>query len=114
MVLKIEVDDASSGGDTQLSMASDTITLEGMLYQHDGLKERLINAFGCAEMAALSAFRRKTGFWQRFSRLRARLHGGSADFGQTCRHAISLLRTRNRLPSANSMKSWARFLTSPR
>ena len=37
MVLKIEGDDTSSGGDTQLSMASDTITLEGMLYQHDGL-----------------------------------------------------------------------------
>lgn len=37
MVLKIEADDASNGGDTQLSMASDTVTADGMLYQRDGL-----------------------------------------------------------------------------
>jgi hypothetical protein len=37
MVLKIEADDASNGGDTQLSMASDTVTADGMLYHRDGL-----------------------------------------------------------------------------
>lgn len=37
MVLKIESDDHSNGGDTQLSMASDTVTADGMLYHRDGL-----------------------------------------------------------------------------
>ncbi len=37
MVLKIEADDASNGGDTQLSMASDTVTADGLLYKRDGL-----------------------------------------------------------------------------
>jgi len=37
MVLKIEADDGSNGGDTQLSMASDTVTADGLLYRRDGL-----------------------------------------------------------------------------
>ncbi len=37
MVLKIEGDDGTNGGDTQLSLASDTITANGLLYQRDGL-----------------------------------------------------------------------------
>lgn len=37
MVLKIEGDDGSNGGDTQLSMASDTVTADGVLYHRDGL-----------------------------------------------------------------------------
>ncbi len=37
MVLKIDADDGSNGGDTQLSMASDTVTADGMLYRRDGL-----------------------------------------------------------------------------
>ena len=37
MVLKIGSDDGSNGGDTQLSMASDTVTADGMLYHRDGL-----------------------------------------------------------------------------
>lgn len=37
MVLKIEGDDANHSGDTQLSLASDTITADGLLYQRDGL-----------------------------------------------------------------------------
>lgn len=37
MVLKIEGDDANSGGDTQLSLASHEITADGMLYKRDGL-----------------------------------------------------------------------------
>ena len=36
------------------------------------------------------------------------------DFGQTRPHAISFLRTRNKLPRANSVKSCARFLARPR
>ncbi len=42
MVLKIETDDASNGGDTQLSLASDTVTADGMLYQRDGLNYLVI------------------------------------------------------------------------
>ncbi len=37
MVLKIEADDTSNGGDTQLSLATDTVTADGMLYKRDGL-----------------------------------------------------------------------------
>lgn len=37
MVLKIASDDGSNGGDTQLSMASDTVTADGMVYHRDGL-----------------------------------------------------------------------------
>lgn len=37
MVLKIEGDDASASGDTQLRLASHEITADAMLYQRDGL-----------------------------------------------------------------------------
>jgi len=37
MILKIEEDDASAGGDTQLTLASHEVTADGMLYQRDGL-----------------------------------------------------------------------------
>jgi len=37
MVLKIEDDDATNGGDTQLALASDTITADGLVYHRDGL-----------------------------------------------------------------------------
>jgi hypothetical protein len=37
MVLKIEGDAATNGGDTQLALASDTITADGLLYRRDGL-----------------------------------------------------------------------------
>jgi hypothetical protein len=38
MVLKIEGDPASNGGDTQLRLASHAITADGMLYERDGIK----------------------------------------------------------------------------
>jgi hypothetical protein len=37
MVLKVEGDSTSNGGDTQLALASDTITADGLLYRRDGL-----------------------------------------------------------------------------
>jgi len=37
MILKIEDDDGSAGGDTQLTLASHEVTADGMLYQRDGL-----------------------------------------------------------------------------
>ena len=37
MVLKIEDSDATNGGDTQLTLASDTITADGIVYRRDGL-----------------------------------------------------------------------------
>ncbi|MEO1138606.1 MAG: hypothetical protein AAFW87_04030 [Pseudomonadota bacterium] len=37
MVLKIEGDDGSASGDTQLRLASHEITADGMLYKRDGL-----------------------------------------------------------------------------
>lgn len=37
MVLKIEGDDESNGGDAQFSRASDTVTADGLLYHRDGL-----------------------------------------------------------------------------
>ena len=43
MVLKIETDDTSNGGDLQLSLASDTVTADGMLYQRDGLNYLVIS-----------------------------------------------------------------------
>ena len=38
MVLKIEGDDNNTGGDTILSLASHTITADGMFYERDGIK----------------------------------------------------------------------------
>ncbi|SLN42479.1 hypothetical protein PEL8287_02105 [Roseovarius litorisediminis] len=38
MVLKIEGDDGSAGGNTQLSLASHEITADGIYYERDGLK----------------------------------------------------------------------------
>lgn len=38
MVLKLEGDPASNGGDTQLRLASHEITADGMLYERDGIK----------------------------------------------------------------------------
>lgn len=43
MVLKIETDDRSNGGDTQLSLASDTVTADGMLYKRDGLNYIIVS-----------------------------------------------------------------------
>ena len=37
MVLKIEGDDASASGDTQLRLASHEVTADGILYRRDGL-----------------------------------------------------------------------------
>jgi hypothetical protein len=37
MVLKIEGDDNSAGGDTQLRLASHTVSADGMLSERDGL-----------------------------------------------------------------------------
>lgn len=37
MVLKIEGDAGSAGGDTQLHLASHTVTADGMLYRRDGI-----------------------------------------------------------------------------
>ena len=37
MVLKVEGDDASASGDTQLRLASHEVTADGMLYERDGL-----------------------------------------------------------------------------
>lgn len=48
------------------------------------------------------------------SRFCDRLKGGFSYFGQTHPHASSLRLTKNRLPSANSVNSCARFLASPR
>lgn len=43
MVLKIEDEDQSAGGDTQLSLASHTIEADGMLYERDGLKYLVVS-----------------------------------------------------------------------
>ena len=59
---------------------------------------------------------RKAGISQTATilRFRSRIRGGAPASGQTGPHAISRRRTRNRLLSANRVKSWARFLASPR
>ena len=44
MVLKIEGDDTSAGGDTLLSIASHTVTADGMLYVRDGLNYIVVEA----------------------------------------------------------------------
>lgn len=43
MVLKIENDDQSSSGDTQLSLASHTIEADGMSYERDGLNYLVVS-----------------------------------------------------------------------
>lgn len=43
MVLKIEDDSTSNGGDTQLHFASHTITADGMLYQRDGINYLVVS-----------------------------------------------------------------------
>lgn len=42
MVLKIEGSAASAGGDTQLKLASHTITADGLVYQRDGLNYLIV------------------------------------------------------------------------
>lgn len=44
MVLKIEGDDASASGDTQLRLASHEITADGMLYKRDGLNYLVVES----------------------------------------------------------------------
>ncbi|MDA9865131.1 hypothetical protein N9C96_00465 [bacterium] len=44
MVLKIEGDDNSASGDTQLRLASHTVTADGMLYERDGLNYLVVEA----------------------------------------------------------------------
>ncbi|MEM8869191.1 MAG: hypothetical protein AAGB10_13145 [Pseudomonadota bacterium] len=43
MVLKINDDDGSNGGDTQLSIASHQITADGMLYERDGINYLVVS-----------------------------------------------------------------------
>lgn len=44
MVLKIEDDDNSASGDTQLRLASHEITADGMLYKRDGLNYLVVES----------------------------------------------------------------------
>lgn len=54
MVLKIENDDGSASGDTQLSLASHEITADGMYYERDGLKyivvEKIVEDHGITNL----------------------------------------------------------------
>ena len=43
MVLKIENDDTSNGGDTQLSIASHSITADGLFYERDGINYLIVS-----------------------------------------------------------------------
>jgi hypothetical protein len=43
MILKIEQDASSAGGNTQLSLAAHTVTADGMLYERDGLNYLVVN-----------------------------------------------------------------------
>ncbi len=43
MVLKIENDDTSNGGDTQMSIASHSITADGMYYNRDGINYLVVS-----------------------------------------------------------------------
>lgn len=44
MVLKIEDDDDSASGDTQLKLASHTVTADGILHERDGLNYLIVEA----------------------------------------------------------------------
>lgn len=54
MVLKIEGDSHSAGGDTQLKLASHEITADGMLYHRDGLNylvvEKVVSDHGITNL----------------------------------------------------------------
>lgn len=54
MVLKIEGDDQSASGDTQLSLASHEITADGMFYERDGLNylvvEKIVTDHGITNL----------------------------------------------------------------
>jgi hypothetical protein len=54
MVLKVESDDATNGGDTLLTLASDTITADGLVYRRDGLNyivvEKVVSNDGIARI----------------------------------------------------------------
>ena len=67
--------------------------------------------FGCAVSRSIGAWIR----WISLGTGHLRPRGaGNRDFSQSPPHDISCLRTRNRLPRANGVKSCARFLASPR
>lgn len=54
MVLKIEGDDHSNGGDTQLSIASHAITADGLFYARDGINylvvSKVVNDMGITNL----------------------------------------------------------------
>jgi hypothetical protein len=54
MVLKVEGSAATNGGDTLLTLASDTITADGMVYRRDGLNyivvEKVVSNQGIARL----------------------------------------------------------------
>jgi hypothetical protein len=54
MVLKVEGDSHTNGGDTLLSLASDTVTADGLLYRRDGLNyivvERIVSNEGITRL----------------------------------------------------------------
>jgi hypothetical protein len=54
MILKIPGDPGATGGDTQLTLASQTVTADGMLYERDGLNyitvEAVVEELGITEL----------------------------------------------------------------
>ena len=54
MILKIPGDEGATGGDTQLTLASQTVTADGMLYERDGLNyitvEAVVEDLGITEL----------------------------------------------------------------
>lgn len=54
MVLKLEQDDQSAGGDTALRLASNTIEADGMFYERDGINylvvDRVVNDLGITNL----------------------------------------------------------------
>ena len=57
MILKVPGDEGAAGGDTQLTLASNTVTAEGMLYERDGLRyvtvESVVEDRGVTDMSHL-------------------------------------------------------------
>ena len=79
-----------------------------------GVKERLINDFAGADALACVWVAAVDVRFLQLLHCFARMSGKYGNFEQAHPQASSLRRTRNRLPSANSVNRCARFLTSPR
>ena len=106
-VAKFETDNLNGKSFTKTGVSGDFASLISLARSDERVRLRRSGGLIASKVE-------KSGCGRPISRPQGRHSGGLPDFGRTPPHASSVRLTRNRFPSANSVKSWARFLASPR